>query len=99
MVKSGILRGITEGRLPPKQEIDFHIPFNLMKSETLVWVMRDVDYQETVTRRERQGTSDGMSFRVARGVYYRTGTTAAGGLFMGALAIIDLAKGRERNMG
>ena len=25
--------------------------------------------------------------------------TAAGGLFMGALAIIDLAKGRERNMG
>ena len=74
MVKSGVLRGITEGRLPPKQEIDFHIPFNLMKSETLVWVMRDVDYQETVTRRERQGTSDGMSFRVARGVYYRTGT-------------------------
>ena len=74
MVKSGILRGITEGRLPPKQKIDFYIPFNLMKSETLVWVMRDVDYQETVTRRERQGTSDGMSFRVARGVYYRTGT-------------------------
>ena len=74
MVKSGILRGITEGRLPPKQKIDFNIPFNLMKSETLVWVMRDADYLETVTRRERQGTSDGMSFRVARGVYYRTGT-------------------------
>ena len=46
MVKSGILRGITERRLPPKQKIDFHIPFKLMKSETLVWVMRDVDYQE-----------------------------------------------------
>ena len=74
MVKSSILRGLTEGKLPPKQKIDFHIPFNLMKSETLVWVMRDVDYLETVTRRERQGTSDGMSFRVARGAYYRTGT-------------------------
>ena len=47
------------------------VPFNLMKSETLVWVIQDVNYLETVTRRERRGTSHGVSIRVARGMYYR----------------------------
>ena len=41
-----------------------------MKSEQLVWVIQDVDYLETVTRRERRGSSHGVSIRVARGLYY-----------------------------
>ena len=41
-----------------------------MKSEQLVWVIDGVDYLETVTRRERRGTSHGVSIRVARGLYY-----------------------------
>ena len=46
-----------------------------MKSETLVWVMDSVDYMETVTRRERRGTtSHGLSIRVARCAYHRPGT-------------------------
>ena len=36
--------------------------------------MDGVDYLETVTRRERRGTSHGLIIRVARGVYYRPGT-------------------------
>ena len=51
-----------------------HIPFNLMKSEKLVWVIQDVHYLETVVRRERQGTSHGLSIRIARSVYYRPST-------------------------
>ena len=47
------------------------IPFNLMKSEQLVWVIQDVDYLETVVRRERRGTSHRVSIRITRGVYYR----------------------------
>ena len=47
------------------------VPFNLMKSEQLVWVIQGVDYLETVVRRERRGTSHGVSIRVARGPYYR----------------------------
>ena len=74
LVYSRILREITEGRLPPKQKVDFIIPFNLMKSETLVWVMPDVEYHKTVTRRERQGTSDGMSTSMGRGISYQSGT-------------------------
>ena len=41
-----------------------------MKSEQLVRVIQGVDYLETVTRRERRGTSHGVSIRVARGLYY-----------------------------
>ena len=39
--------------VPDRQDIKGAIPFNLMKSEKLVWVMEDVDYIETVARRER----------------------------------------------
>ena len=44
------------------------IPFNLMKSELFIWVIQDADYLETVVRRERQDSSQGVSIRVARGL-------------------------------
>ena len=47
-----------------------HSPSSLMKSETLVWVIQGVDYLETVVRRERRGSSQGVSIRVAKGLYY-----------------------------
>ena len=37
-------------------------------------VIRAVDYLETVVRRERRGSSQGLSIRVARGLYYRPST-------------------------
>ena len=43
-----------------------------------MWVIQDVEYLETVVRRERQGTSHGLSIRVARGVYYRPSTFRSG---------------------
>ena len=49
------------------------LPFNLMKSEELIWVFRDVGYIQQVTRREFRGGSMGMSFRVTKGVYVRPG--------------------------
>ena len=74
LIKAAVIRDIIEGIIPQRQNITGRIPFNLMKSETLVWVMQDVDYIEEVTRRERRGSSHGLSIRVTRGVYYRPGT-------------------------
>ena len=74
LIKAAVIREIIEGIVPQRQNILGRVPFNLMESETLVWVMQDVDYYETVTRRERQGRSHGLSIRVARGMYYRPGT-------------------------
>ena len=71
LIKAAVLREISEGVVPDRQQLSGNVPFNLMKSEKLVWVMDDVDYIETVVRRERRGSSHGLSIRIARGVYYR----------------------------
>lgn len=73
MVKSAALRELSEGIIPNRQNVTGH-PFNLMKSEKLIWVFSGVDYIETRTRRERRGTSHGVSIRIARGLYYRPST-------------------------
>ena len=74
VVKAAVIREVAEGIVPNRQHIAGRLPFNLMKSEKLVWVMQDVDYLEVVTRRERRGSSHGVSIRVAKGLYYRPGT-------------------------
>ena len=74
LVQAAVIRDVTMGIVPQRQNIQGRIPFNLMKSETLVWVIDAVDYLETVTRRERRGTSHGVGIRVARGLYYRPST-------------------------
>ena len=70
LVQAAILRDVTQGIIPDRQNIQGHIPFNLMKSEKLVWTFQGVDYLETVVRRERRGSSQGVSIRVAKGLYY-----------------------------
>ena len=70
MIKSAVIREAAEGLIPDRLNLDTRPPFNLMKSEQLVWVIDGVDYYEVKTRRERRGTSHGVSIRVAKGLYY-----------------------------
>ena len=70
LVQAAVLRDVTQGTIPKRQNIQGNIPFNLMKSEQLVWTFQGVNYLETVTRRERRGSSHGVSIRVAKGLYY-----------------------------
>ena len=74
LVKAGAIRELAQGIIPERQRFSGRTPFNLMKSEKLVWVFEGVDYIETVTRRETHGSSQGFSIRVMRGVYYRPST-------------------------
>ena len=74
LIQAAVIRDVSQGIVRQRQNINGAIPFNLMKSEKLVWVIQDVDYLETVVRRERRGTSHGVSIRVARGLYYRPST-------------------------
>lgn len=71
LVKGAILRDIMEGRLPMRIKIDGNLPFNLQKSEKIVWVFQDVNYYEEKTRTRYVGGSQGVSIRIAKGVYYR----------------------------
>ena len=70
MIKSAVIREAAEGLIPDRLNLDARPPFNLMKSEQLVWMIDGVDYYEVKTRRERRGTSHGVSIRVAKGLYY-----------------------------
>ena len=72
MVQCAVIREAAEGIVPDRLG-PVRVPFNLMKSEKLVWAIEGVDYLEVKVRRERRGTSHGLSIRVARGIYYRPG--------------------------
>ena len=57
LVQAAAIQDVTRGIVPQRQQVSGHVPFNLMKFETLVWVIQSVDYLETVMRRERRGAS------------------------------------------
>jgi hypothetical protein len=72
---SSILRDLTEGNLPKQKiKIEGQLPFLFQKSESLIWVFTNVEFYEQRTRTEFHGGSQGMSIRVAKGLYYRTST-------------------------
>lgn len=71
-VKGGVLRELMEGKIPERVSITGTLPFNLQKSERIIWVFTDVDYYEEKRRREYVGGSKGVSIRVAKGIYFRT---------------------------
>ncbi len=70
LVRAAVIRDLMNGEITYRLNVTDH-PFNLQKSEKLVWAFRGVEYIETTTKRERRGTSHGVSIRVARGLYYR----------------------------
>ena len=42
LVQAAVIRDVTQGIVPQRQNITGAIPFNLMKSEQLVWVIQGV---------------------------------------------------------
>lgn len=72
--QAAVLRDLMEGKLPTRVSFAGVIPFNLQKSEALVWLFNDVRYLEERIRRSYVGSSSGVSIRIAKGVYYRVGS-------------------------
>jgi hypothetical protein len=74
VVQSDILHSILKGVIPtPAITIQGSLPFMIGKDEKILWVFRDVELVEQKVKREFVGRSQGMSFRVMKGVYYRVG--------------------------
>ena len=71
--KGAVIRDVLDGEIPQRLSLSGPVPFNLQKSETLVWVFENVKYYEEKTRTEYRGGSRGVSIRVMKGVYYRVG--------------------------
>lgn len=73
MVKATIIREVLEGKLPERISVSGGLPFNFQKAEKLIWLFQGVDYAEQRTTTRYQGSYQGVSLKVAKGVYYRTG--------------------------
>lgn len=74
VVQSKVLQDILNGTVPtPRITISGSFPFILGKGEHLLWLFRDVTLMMQKTRREYVGRSRGVSMRICKGVYYRTG--------------------------
>lgn len=73
VVKGTVLRDILNGTIPERMRVEGNIPFNFQKGEKLVWIFHGVKYYEQKTRRHYEGGSHGVSIRVAKGLYFRTG--------------------------
>lgn len=93
--QAALLRSLFEEGAIPKAEgprlgrSRERLPFNTMKSETVLWVFHNVDYLTEVTRREFQAGSSGMSFRIAKGVYYRTGNSRGRTVTSKSMEVVD----------
>lgn len=73
LVKGAVLRDIMYGNVPERMNVDGNLPFNLQKTEKVVWVFQNVNYYEEKTRTRYVGGSQGVGIRIAKGLYYRTG--------------------------
>lgn len=73
LVKGAVLRDILNGIMPDRVDVKGNLPFNFQQIEKLVWLFPAVKYFECRSRRQYVGGSHGMSFRIAKGVYYRVG--------------------------
>lgn len=74
VVQSKVIQELLNGKIPaPKITISGNFPFLLGKNEHLLWLFRDVTLQMQKVRRETVGRTGGVSVRVCKGVYYRTG--------------------------
>ena len=49
------------------------IPFLLEKGENILWLFQNVEFYEQRTKTSFEGRSQGISIKIAKGVYYRTG--------------------------
>jgi len=72
IVMAACLRDVLDGKTPSRINVSGQLPFNFQRSEALVWVFKSVPYYEERTRTRYVGGSSGMSFRLMKGVYYRT---------------------------
>lgn len=74
VAQAAVLRDLAGGKLPSRVSVAGGVPVNLQRGESIIWAFRNVEMMEDKTRREYVGRSQGVSFRVMKGVHYRIGS-------------------------
>jgi hypothetical protein len=89
VVKAVVLRDVLAGRIQSRVTVNFAVPFNFQKGETLLWLFQNVRYGESRTRTQYVGSSQGVSIRIMRGVYYRVGAFKGERVQSSELVMVD----------
>jgi hypothetical protein len=71
--KAIAIRQVLNGQIPDIYKQVVETPIILQKNEVIVWAFNDVNFMEVRTRTHYEGTTQGVSIRIAKGLYYRTG--------------------------
>lgn len=72
--KAAVIRDILNGEVPQRFSIDGSLSINFQKDEKIVWAFPNSKYLEDKTRKQYVGGSKGVSVKIAKGFYYRTGS-------------------------
>jgi hypothetical protein len=70
--KAEILRRLDQGKFPAGTTFQ-NVPINLEHNESMIWLFNNVTYYTIQNRTLYVGTSQGISVRVMKGLYYRVG--------------------------
>lgn len=90
MVKNSMLRELLQGKLPETRvRASGDLPVLLQKSESLLWLENNVDYFELRSRTHYEGRSSGVSVKIMKGVYYRTGAFKGNPVNVSEMKYID----------
>jgi len=72
-IRASILRNLLNGdEIANRLKVDGNLPFKFQKSENLIWLFQNVELFEQRIKTTYEGSSHGVSLRIAKGVYYRT---------------------------
>ena len=72
-VRASILRDLLNGdEITNRLKVNGNLPFKFQKSENLIWLFQNVELFEQRIKTTYKSGSQGVSFRIAKGVYYRT---------------------------
>ena len=76
LVRGALIRDLLEGVVKPRIDAS-SLPFKPVKGEVSIWGYDGMTVAEIRQESQWQGGSQGVSFRVAKGVYWRVGKAAA----------------------
>ncbi|WP_281540684.1 hypothetical protein [Maribacter aestuarii] len=72
-VRASILRDLLNGdEIKNRLKVNGNLPFKFQKSENLIWLFQNVELFEQRIKTTYKGGSQGLSLRIAKGIYYRT---------------------------
>jgi hypothetical protein len=70
LVKAAVLRDVEAGVINPRVSVE-DLTINLLKDEVVLWLFNNSELYEFKSHTTYVGGSQGISLRIARGVYYR----------------------------